>query len=94
MTIRRAAETVVADLRESLTMISMSGIGPELWPDFAAVRYAHPGLESVRQKLVMRFPHGRPPTVPEDEAILDELIAELDAITAIPPAEAAEPPRR
>ena len=82
VTIRRTPETVVADLRDMLTTLSHSGIDVELWPDFAAIRYAHPALEAVRRKLVETFPHGRPPTVPGDEARLRELVAELDAITA------------
>jgi hypothetical protein len=52
-----------------------------VWPDFNAMRYYDPMLESVRARIVADFPGTRPPSDARDAARLQPLISELRART-------------
>jgi hypothetical protein len=64
-------------LAEALTLFAEGEASDDAWPDFDAIRYADPAVESIRARMVREFPHGRPPNQPEDAGRLSAYIGEL-----------------
>ena len=70
-------------LAEALTLFAEGEAGDDAWPDFDAIRYADPAMESIRARMVRDFPHGRPPNQPEDAHRIAAYIGELLELTGV-----------
>lgn len=83
ITIVGDAGSIARDLAQFLEAAAEARIDGGAWPDFAAIRYLDPQLESLRISIAAQFPHSRPPRLPADGPTLLALATSARAVTPL-----------